>query len=204
MFTGIIQRTGAIVSRETHQGPSGDLSLTIRTAPDFARDLSAGASIAINGVCLTVVAQDGDRFRVDVSRETLACTALRVYDAGWQVNLEAAATPATALGGHLVSGHVDGVGQVLSREDDARSLRFRIRAPEGLARYLTPKGSIAVDGVSLTVNEVGDGDFGVNIIPHTLNATIIGGYRPGRDVNLEVDMVARYLERLLAYHSAPR
>ncbi len=199
MFTGIIQSTGEILERDAARGDAGDLSLVIRAGEGFDRHLKQGASIAVNGVCLTVVAHDGDSFRVDVSRETLACSALKNYPAGARVNLETAVTPETALGGHLVSGHVDGVGSVLSREEDDRSVRFRIRAPEALARYLAPKGSICVDGVSLTINRVENNDFEVNIVPHTLAATIVSDYQPGHEVNLEVDVVARYLERLLQY-----
>lgn len=199
MFTGIIQSTGEILDREAARGDGGDLSLVIRAGEGFDRHLEKGASIAVNGVCLTVVGHDGDSFRVDVSRETLACTALKNYAAGARVNLEAAVTPETALGGHLVSGHVDGVGSVLSRGEDDRSVRFVIRAPEALARYLAPKGSICVDGVSLTINRVENADFEVNIVPHTLAATIVADYQPGQEVNLEVDVVARYLERLLEY-----
>lgn len=204
MFTGIIQRTGEIVLCDAASGEEGDLSLTIRTDKGFDPPLQTGASICVNGVCLTVVEHDGNRFRADVSRETLARTALGKSPAGARVNLEPAVTPSSALGGHLVSGHVDGVGSVLSREHDARSVRFRIAAPEALARYLAPKGSIAVDGVSLTINEVEDAEFEVNVIPHTLAATIMDGYRPGHEVNLEVDVVARYLERLLQYRSEAR
>ncbi len=202
MFTGIIQSTGKILAREAAGNGGGDMSLTVRVDKDFGRGLETGASISVNGVCLTVVSHDGDSFSADVSRETLDCTALGKYAAGARVNLEAAATPDTALGGHLVSGHVDGVGTVLSREGDARSVRFLIRAPEALARYLAPKGSIAVDGVSLTINGVSNAEFEVNIIPHTLSATIFGSYQPGREVNLEVDVVARYLERLLEFRSS--
>ncbi len=204
MFTGIVQSTGAIVAADPYGEESGDLRLTIRADKRLARALETGASICVNGVCLTVVECDGEAFSADVSRETLACTALGQYASGSRVNLESAATPSTALGGHLVSGHVDGVGSVLGREDDARSVRFRIRAPEALARYIAPKGSIAVDGVSLTVNAVSEADFEVNIIPHTLAATIMDSYRPGQSVNLEVDMVARYLERLAQYGAVPR
>lgn len=204
MFTGIIRSTGEIVACESDRGGSGDLSLTIRAGESFSRPLEIGASVSVNGVCLTVVAHDGGSFRADVSRETLSCTALRQTAAGARVNLETAATPGTALGGHLVYGHVDGVGSVLSREAAERSVRFRIRAPEALARYLAPKGSVAVDGVSLTINHVQDADFEVNIIPHTLAVTTLADYRPGLEVNLEVDMVARYLERLLEYRSNPR
>ena len=201
MFTGIIHCTGEIVACEADQGDAGDLSLSIRVTGGFDRPLKLGDSVSVNGVCLTATAVDGETFRVDVSRETLSCSALNGFAAGAKVNLETAVTPETVLGGHLVSGHVDGVGEVLSRENDARSVRFRIRAPEALARYLAPKGSIAVDGVSLTLNTVDGAEFEVNIIPHTLTATIMHGYRSGREVNLEVDVVARYLERLLQFRS---
>jgi riboflavin synthase len=204
VFTGIIQSTGEILSCEAAMGEDGDMTLGIRIGEAFGRPLEVGASISVNGVCLTVVTRDDDSFRADVSRETLSCTALSNCTAGSRVNLEAAVTPSTALDGHLVSGHVDGVGNVLSRVEDDRSVRFRIRAPEALARYLAPKGSIAVDGVSLTINEVKDAEFGVNIVPHTLAVTIASEYRPGREVNLEVDLVARYLERLLQFRPASR
>ena len=204
VFTGIIRRTGEIVNCDAARGGGGDLSLGIRAGEAFDRPLEIGASIAVNGVCLTVVAHDGNSFRADVSRETLSCTALRNCTAGARVNLETAVTPATALDGHLVSGHVDGVGCVLIREEDDRSVRFRIRAPGALARYLAPKGSIAVDGVSLTINQVKDAEFDVNIVPHTLAVTISSEYQPGHEVNLEVDLVARYLERLLQYRFGPR
>ncbi len=204
MFSGIIQSIGEILARDAARGDAGDLSLVIRIGEGFDRPLETGASISVNGVCLTVVEHHDDRFRADVSRETLACSALRNYAAGARVNLESAVTPETALGGHLVSGHVDGVGTVLSREEDDRSVRFRIRAPEALARYLAPKGSISVDGVSLTLNQVENSEFEVNIVPHTLTATIMSDYQPGREVNLEVDVVARYLERLLQYRPDPR
>lgn len=204
VFSGIIQSTGEILHRDGTRGEGGDLTLSIRAGETLLRPLKVGASIAVNGVCLTVVSHDGNSFRADASRETLSRTALRNCASGARVNLEMAVTPATALDGHLVAGHVDGVGSVLSREQEDRSVRFRIRAPEALARYLAPKGSIAVDGVSLTINEVSDAEFGVNIVPHTLAVTIASEYQPGREVNLEVDLVARYLERLLLYTAAPR
>lgn len=204
VFSGIIQMTGEILDRDAARSEGGDLTLSIRAGEALPRPLKIGASIAVNGVCLTVVSHDGNCFRADVSRETLSRTALRNCAPGARVNLEMAITPSTALDGHLVAGHVDGVGRVLSRDQEDRSVRFRIRAPEALARYLAPKGSIAVDGVSLTINEVSDAEFGVNIVPHTLAVTIASEYQPGRKVNLEVDLVARYLERLLRYPQAPR
>jgi riboflavin synthase len=198
MFTGIVQTTGRVAGLEAGQG-GGDLRLAIRVEEPLADTLDTGASVAVSGVCLTVVEYTENGFAADVSRETLDCTTLGALAVGDRVNLETAVTPATALGGHLVSGHVDGVGSVISREDDARSVRLRILAPDDLARYIAPKGSITVDGVSLTVNAVSEAEFEVNIVPHTLELTILQAYRPGQRVNLEVDVVARYLERLLQY-----
>ena len=199
MFTGIVETTGRIATLEAGQGGAGDLRLEIRLEKPLAETFNTGASVAVNGVCLTVVEHTENGFAADVSRETLDCTTLVALDVGHRVNLETAVTPVTALGGHLVSGHVDGVGSVISREEDARCVRLRIRAPNGLARYIAPKGSITVDGVSLTVNAVSESEFELNIVPHTLAVTILKAYRPGHRVNLEVDVVARYLERLLQY-----
>ena len=156
-----------------------------------------GDSIAVNGVCLTAVELGEGQFAADVSRETLSLTTLGDLRPGTPINLEKALTLATPLGGHLVSGHVDGLGEVLERREDARSWRLRIQAPAGLARYIAQKGSICVDGVSLTVNTVHGAQFDLNIVPHTLDETIIRLYQPGTRVNLEVDLVARYLERLV-------
>jgi len=156
-----------------------------------------GDSVAVSGVCLTVVDLPGDGFWADVSGETLSRSTLGQLAAGGRVNLEKALTPTTRLGGHLVSGHVDGVGTVLERRDAGRSVRFLIRAPDGLARYIAEKGSICVDGISLTVNAVDGAHFALNIVPHTLQETTMGDFAPGRKVNLEVDIIARYLERLL-------
>ena len=160
-------------------------------------DVNLGDSIAVSGVCLTVIEKTAGGFSVDVSGETLRCTligSLTVKDA---VNLEKALTLETRLGGHLVSGHVDGLGTLLARNEDSRSVQFRIEAPAQLARYIAMKGSICVDGVSLTVNAVDGAIFELNIVPHTLAETTMHAYQPGRQVNLEVDLVARYLERLL-------
>jgi riboflavin synthase len=156
-----------------------------------------GDSIAVNGVCLTAVTLGADSFAADVSAETLQRSSLGALAEGDPVNLELALTLATPLGGHLVSGHVDGLGEVVERRPEGRSERFRIRAPDKLARYIAEKGSICVDGVSLTVNAVEGSIFDLNIVPHTLTATTLGDFRPGRKVNLEVDLIARYLERLM-------
>ena len=194
MFTGIIQAIGRI-TRMQDQG--GDMRLGIDTGKLDLSDVALGDSIAVNGVCLTAVELPGNGFVADVSRETLSLTSLGNLKTGSPVNLEKALTLATRLGGHLVSGHVDGLGTVISRQEDARSVRFVIEAPKELAKYIVHKGSITVDGTSLTVNGVDGARFELNIVPHTLRETIMDGYQPGSRVNLEVDLVARYLERLL-------
>ena len=194
MFTGIIQAIGAIAAIEAK---GGDVRLFVRTGPLDLSDVALGDSIATNGVCLTAVALSGDGFGADVSRETLDLTTLHRLRPGSPVNLEKALTLTTRLGGHLVSGHVDGVGEVVERREDARSIRFSIAAPAQLARYIAHKGCICVDGASLTVNRVDGARFELNIVPHTLRETIMVDYRPGTLVNLEVDLIARYLERLL-------
>ncbi len=194
MFTGIIQSIGQIRQREP-QG--GDVRLFIDVGQLTLDGVQLGDSIAVNGVCLTVVALTETGFAADVSRETLGLTTLGALVPQDRVNLERSLTLAAPLGGHLVSGHVDGIGTVIERQLDARSVRLRIQAPAGLARYIARKGSIAVDGVSLTVNAVEGAIFAVNIVPHTLQKTIIGDYRTGMRVNLEVDLIARYLERLM-------
>lgn len=194
MFTGIIEAVGSI---RALQVKNGDARVQVATGKLALADVRLGDSIAVNGVCLTVVELGSDAFCADVSRETLTRTAFAQLKSGSPVNLEKALTPTSRLGGHLVSGHVDGVGEVLSRQDDARAVRFAIRAPAELARYIAHKGSITVDGVSLTVNAVDGATFELTIVPHTLAETIMADYRPGRMVNLEVDLLARYLERLL-------
>ena len=194
MFTGIIQALGTIAAIDTH---GADRRLRIATGKLDLGATKIGDSIAVNGVCLTAVELTGDGFWADVSAETLSCTTLIDMAVGAAVNLEQALTPSTALGGHLVSGHVDGVGAVVERHDDARSVRLRITAPAVLARYIAAKGSICVDGVSLTVNAVQGADFELNIVPHTLQETTLGEFAPGRRVNREVDIIARYLERVL-------
>ncbi len=173
------------------------MRLTVETGKLPLADAQLGDSIAVNGVCLTAVELGPDFFCADVSRETLSRTTLGLAKAGTAVNLEPALTPTTRLGGHIVSGHVDGVGTVVARRGDGRSERFELEAPGGLAKYIAEKGSICVDGISLTVNSVDGARFGLNIVPHTLAETTLGDIRPGHKVNLEVDIIARYLERLL-------
>ena len=194
MFTGIIQAIGKV---ETRQDRGGDARLRVATGKLDLSDVAVGDSIAVSGVCLTAVELTGDGFWADVSGETLSRTTLGALRPGDPVNLEKALTPTTRLGGHLVSGHVDGVGRVAERRPEARSVRFVIEAPRELARYIAEKGSIAVDGVSLTVNRVDGARFDLNIVPHTLAETTLDRFAPGRPVNLEVDVIARYLERLL-------
>lgn len=194
MFTGIIEAMGRVISA---QPKGGDLRLNIDAGRLDVTDVQLGDSIATNGVCLTVVELTEKGYRADVSGETLAHTTVGEWQPGKEVNLEKALTPQTRLGGHIVSGHVDGVGEVIKRWSDARSERFVIRAPDALAKYIAHKGSITVDGTSLTVNKVDGAEFELNIVPHTLEWTIMAGYSPGTKVNLEVDLLARYLERLL-------
>jgi riboflavin synthase len=199
MFTGIVQAIGKASACELRDG---DLHLVIDAADLVARidaaRLAVGESIAVSGACLTVVDFDGARFAADVSRETLALTTLGNLRAGDPVNLEAALRAGDPLGGHLMSGHVDGVALVVALHPDARSLRVEVEVPEALARYLAPKGSVALDGVSLTVNEVSGRRCGVNLIPHTVAATTFSSLTTGQRLNVEVDQIARYLERLLA------
>jgi riboflavin synthase len=194
MFTGIIESIGSIRAL-TPKG--GDVRVHVATGKLDLGDVKLGDSIAVNGVCLTAVELPGDGFWADVSRETLDVTAFVDLKVGSRVNLEKALTPTTRLGGHLVSGHVDGVGEIVSRVENARAIQFRVRAPRELAKYISHKGSITVDGTSLTVNAVNGAEFELTIVPHTLAETIMADYRPGRKVNLEVDLLARYLERLL-------
>lgn len=194
MFTGIIQAVGKI---EALTPQAGDLRISIATGGLPMDDVKVGDSISVSGCCLTVIAKRAKAFDADASKETLSLTTLGALKPGSPVNLEKALTLGTPLGGHLVSGHVDGLGTVKSRREEARSVRFDIEAPRELRRYVAHKGSIGVDGVSLTVNTVKDGIFDVNIIPHTLAHTLFGSYQPGSRVNLEVDVVARYVESLL-------
>lgn len=194
MFTGIIEAVGSI-HELTPKG--GDVRVRVATGTLDLADVKLGDSIAVNGICLTAVELPGDGFCADVSRETLERTAFVNLRQGSKVNLEKALLPTTRLGGHLVSGHVDGVGEVIRREDNARAVQFVIRAPQNLARYIAMKGSITVDGTSLTVNGVNGSEFELTIVPHTLQETIMADYQAGHLVNLEIDLIARYLERLL-------
>lgn len=194
MFTGIIQAVGTIAAMENH---GGDLRLSINTGTLDLADVRPGDSIAVSGVCLTAVEWSNGGFVADVSGETLGLTTLGDMGVNDRVNLEKALTLETRLGGHLVSGHVDGIGEVIERREDSRSVRFTVQAPDALARYIAVKGSITVDGISLTVNSVDGAAFGLNIVPHTLAETTMQDFSNGRRVNLEVDLVARYLERLL-------
>ena len=195
MFTGIIQDVGRIATRTVR---GDDAHLTIAVDRLELSKMAAGDSICVQGVCLTVTALASGAFEADVSRETLSLTTLGAVQCGTPVNLEPALRAGDPLGGHLVSGHVDGVGEVTAISEDGRSLRVTIAAPPALGRYLTRKGSVTVDGVSLTVNEADGAGFGVNLIPHTRAATTLGRLAVGTRVNLEVDQMARYLERLLA------
>ncbi|CAH0991558.1 Riboflavin synthase [Sinobacterium norvegicum] len=194
MFTGIIESLGSI--RQVHRS-QGDIKLEISSGELDLSDVHLGDSIAVNGVCLTVTAVKARSFVADVSVETMDYTSIGQLQSGNAVNLEKALMPTSRLGGHIVSGHVDGVGEITERFDDARSIRMWIKAPTDLARYIAHKGSITVDGVSLTVNKIDGSRFELNIIPHTAERTLLPSYRPGRRVNLEVDVIARYLERLL-------
>ncbi len=194
MFTGIIESVGEI---RAVMPQGGDQRFDIGIGKLDMRDVALGDSIAVNGVCLTVIEFGQDWFMADVSNETLACTTLGALAKGARVNLEKALTPTTRLGGHLVSGHVDGVGEIVSLADDGRSVRVMIRAPETLLRYIAAKGSICVEGISLTVNSIEGDVFGLNIVPHTMQETNLSKATVGTRVNLEVDIIARYLERLL-------
>lgn len=199
MFTGIIEAMGSVTRLEPR---GGDLRIQINTHQLDFSDVQIGDSIATNGVCLTVVELpvSGDNvigYCADVSVESLDLTTIKHWQLGQAVNLEKALTPQTRLGGHLVSGHVDGMGEILSRHSDARAERFVVNVPVSFAKYIAHKGSITVDGTSLTVNAVNGCEFELAIVPHTLENTIMDSYQVGSQVNLEVDLIARYLERLL-------
>jgi riboflavin synthase len=192
MFTGIITDLGRV--RRLHRGDL--LDLTIATTFDTSA-IPLGASIACSGACLTVVAVEPGAFSVQASAETLTCTTLGAWEEGTPVNLERPLRVGDELGGHLVLGHVDGRARIVERQAEAESVRFLFEAPEELAPFIAPKGSVALDGVSLTVNEASGNRFGVNIIPHTLACTNFGQAHPGQPVNLEIDLIARYVARLL-------
>lgn len=194
MFTGIIRATGKVERMEMR---SGDLRLEVALGAMAGNDYGVGESIAVNGVCLTAVEPADAKLVADVSRETLDHTTLGRLRTGMVVNLEPALAAGERLGGHLVSGHVDGIGRLVEKTQDARSWRFHFEAPPTIAKYIARKGSICVDGISLTVNGVNGNRFDVNIVPHTLEVTNLGTLAGGAEVNLEVDVVARYLERLL-------
>ena len=200
MFTGIIEGVGRLAARDSI---GGDARLRIEVGSLPFDRVALGESIAVNGTCLTVVAVDAVSFEADASNEPLALTTLGRLPLGAALNLERAMRPDDRLGGHLVSGHVDGVGAVASITDDARAQRWRFSAPPEVLRYVAKKGSICVDGVSLTVNEVDATGFEVALVPHTVAHTAFATTRPGDPVNLEVDLVARYVERLLATGEQP-
>lgn len=194
MFTGIIEAVGTIRAMDAR---GGDMRLHIATGKLDLSDVKLGDSIATNGVCLTAVALPGDGFVADVSTETLTRSTLKGLKVGALVNLEKALQPQSRLGGHIVSGHVDGMGEVVSRTSSARAVLFRVKAPDELAKYIAEKGSITTDGISLTVNAVHGAEFDLTIVPHTVQETNIATWQPGTKMNLEVDVIARYLERLL-------
>jgi len=198
MFTGIITALGTL--REVQPiGQGHDMRLVIGVAPEFLAGAQLGCSIACSGICLTAVELNGDSFAVDASAETLARTTMGRWRAGGRVNLERSLKMGDELGGHLVSGHVDGVGEVLSATPENASVRWRFRVPGAIAKYIAVKGSVAIDGVSLTVNEVDADSFGVNIIPHTASFTSFGTLQPGDAVNIEIDTLARYVARLMEF-----
>lgn len=198
MFTGIIEAMGTIRKIEPR---GGDWRLTVDTGKLDMHDVQLGDSIATNGVCLTAIELGAQYYVADVSNETLQVTTLAQLKVGDPVNLEKALRLQDRLGGHLVSGHVDGIGQVVSLHPEGRSWRYRFTAPQALAKYIAAKGSICINGISLTVNEVEGCEFGVNIVPHTREATTIQFLQLGSSVNLEVDLLARYLERMMSFSS---
>jgi len=194
MFTGIVQGVGTVRAIDQR---GGDVTLLFDTGKVSLTGIAIGDSIAVSGACLTATRIDGSTFAADVSRETLDLTTLGDCVVGARVNLEMALRAGQALGGHYVTGHVDGVGRLLSRHDDARSVRMEFQVPAELARYIARKGSICIDGVSLTVNGAAGERFDVNLVPHTLAATTLGDLRVGSRANLEIDIIARYVERMM-------
>jgi riboflavin synthase len=201
MFTGIIQTIGRIARLEPR---GGDVRVYVDTAGLDLADVQLGDSIAVSGVCLTAITLEARGFSADVSNETLSLTSLGQLKAGDPVNLEKALRLADRLGGHMVSGHVDGLGKVVSITPDGRSQRWTFEVPPALSRYIAAKGSVCIDGTSLTVNEVAGSRFGVNLIPHTVEHTAFHARRVGDAVNIEVDVVARYIERLLSSGGTPK
>jgi riboflavin synthase len=199
MFTGIVQDVGRITSVEPR---GGDLRVQIRVGRLELGRAAVGDSVAVAGVCLTIVALEPKAFWADVSNETARVTSAGTWQPGRRVNLEPALRAGDAMGGHLVVGHVDGVAQLIAREGDARSQRFTVRVPAELARYVARKGSVTLDGVSLTVNDVQGEDFEVNLVPHTLEVTTLGELAVGDRVNIEVDLISRYIERLAQFGNA--
>jgi len=197
MFTGIVKAIGRIDNKDIE---SGEGRLKINTADLDISNVQLGDSIAVCGCCLTVIRIDEDGFAADVSRETLELTTLGGLAEGSPVNLEPALTLQEPLGGHLVTGHVDGIGEVVSIEPNPQSIELKVRVPEHLARYVAKKGSICIDGISLTVNSVDHADVGLTIVPHTMEETIISEYQPGTRINIEVDIIARYVERISQYN----
>jgi riboflavin synthase len=194
MFTGIIEATGHLSELKAQQG---DLSVRIKSTTLDMSDVKLGDSIATNGVCLTVVEKFKDGFRADVSNETVSLTRFAEYKTGQKVNLEKALQPISRLGGHLVSGHVDGIAEIVSVSPNARATEYWLKAPSQLLKYIPYKGSVAIDGISLTVNAIEGDRFKLTIVPHTAQETTIADFKVGTKVNLEVDQIARYLERLL-------
>lgn len=194
MFTGIIEATGTIAKK---QAVGGDCRLLIRSTELDFTDVKLGDSIATNGVCLTVTGFETQAYWADVSNETLSLSTLASLEVGAAVNLEKAMLATSRFGGHIVSGHVDGLGKVLSLHNDGRSIKIEVYAPDNLRKYIAHKGSITVDGISLTINELSKEGFMLNIVPHTAKETVIQHYQAGTLVNLEVDVIARYLEQLL-------
>jgi len=201
MFTGIIEALGKIGSIDSR---GQDLSLTINTRNLDLSDVQLGDSIGVNGVCLTVVKLMQQAFVADVSAESLIHTVIGSYSAGTKVNLEKALTLSSRLGGHLVSGHVDGIGTIVKRKVDGRSIRFELECGYEIQKYIANKGSITIDGVSLTVTGLTEKGFTLNIVPHTVAETTIQGYMVGNKVHIEVDLMARYAERLLSFEGLPK
>ena len=201
MFTGIITAIGALTSLDNKT--DGGARVTIKTPWD-CNQIDLGASIACNGVCLTVVARDDTHFSVDVSEESLAVTSLKNWQIGSAINLERALSMGDELGGHIVSGHVDGLAEIMNIHKDGDSYRVTLKAPDHLAPMIAPKGSVALDGISLTVNEVDGNQFGIMVIPHTWTNTTLGQNQIGDKINLEVDMLARYVARILSFNPSSK